>query len=268
MSASVDRDLLSAVEKAVARGHSESVSAWVNEAWQRKLAQERRLEALAAFVTAYEKEHGEINRARQEVDKILNEARSLVEEARRNEIQKVKRIDERSHQYKTQLDKLRGVQPVQEEVVPAGDLDIEQVKPGDIVYSHLLKKEFTVQVVDARRKEITIAKGPIKMTVPVHTLGRSKRSPVRANVSVSFAKTSNSQLEFDVRGMRLSEFQNLIEKALGDLLSGDVPYLSIIHGHGDGVLKNWLRDYLKRSRDFQAGAPESGNDGETKITLK
>lgn len=210
----------------------------------------------------------EINRARQEVDKILNEARSLVEEARRNEIQKVKRIDERSHQYKTQLDKLRGIQPVQEDVVPSGDLNIEHVKPGDIVYSYLLKKEFTVQVVDPRRKEITIAKGPIKMTVPVHTLGRSKRSPVRANVSVSFAKTSNSQLEFDVRGMRLSEFQNLIEKALGDLLSGDVPYLSIIHGHGDGVLKNWLRDYLKRSRDFQAGTPESGNDGETKITLK
>lgn len=210
----------------------------------------------------------EINRARQEVDKILNEARSLVEEARRNEIQKVKRIDEKSHQYKSQLDKLRGVQPVQEQEAPVGDLDIEHVKQGDIVYSHLLKKEFVVQSVDIRRKEITIAKGPIKMTVPVQTLGRSKRSPIKANVSVSFDKTSNSQLEFDVRGMRLSEFQNLIEKALGDLLSGDIPYLSIIHGHGDGVLKNWLRDYLKRSRDFQAGAPESGNDGETKITLK
>jgi len=52
LSASVDRDLLTAVEKAV--------SAWVNDALHLKLAQERRLEALAAFVTAYEKEHGEI----------------------------------------------------------------------------------------------------------------------------------------------------------------------------------------------------------------
>src|SRR5690606_18715826 len=111
-------------------------------------------------------------------------------------------------------------------------------------------KEFVVQAIDPRRKEITIAKGPIKMTVPVHTLGKSKRAPIKPKVSVSFVKSSNSQLEFDVRGMRLSEFQNLIEKALGDLLSGDVPYISVIHGHGDGVLKNWLRDYLKRSRDF------------------
>lgn len=209
----------------------------------------------------------ELSKARQEVDKILAEARSLVEEARRNEIQKVKRIDDKSHQLKTQIDKLRGIEVVEEEI-PVGDLTIEEVKSGDTVYSHTLKKEFTVQGVDLRRREVTIAKGPIKLTVPVATLGRSKRAPLRPKVSVSFVKTSNSQLEFDVRGMRLSEFQNLIEKALGDLLSGDVPYISVIHGHGDGVLKNWLRDYLKRSRDFQGELPETGNDGETKIVLK
>lgn len=209
----------------------------------------------------------ELSKARQEVDKILNEARTLVEEARRNEIQKVKRIDDKSHQLKTQIDKLRGIEVVEEEV-PVGDLSIQDVKAGDVVYSHMMKKEFTVQGVDLRRKEVTIAKGPIKLTVPVATLGRSKRAPVQPKVSVTFVKTSQSQLEFDVRGMRLSEFQNLIEKALGDLLSGDVPYISVIHGHGDGVLKNWLRDYLRRSRDFQGELPETGNDGETKIVLK
>lgn len=211
----------------------------------------------------------ELNKARNEVDKILNEARQLVEEARRNEIQKVKRVDERAHQLKSQISRLAGEMPISpEEILPEGDLDISTVKKGDVVYSHTLKKEFVVQTIDPRRGEVTIAKGPIKMTVPVHTLGRSKRAPIKAKVSVSFVKNSNSQLEFDVRGMRLSEFQNLIENALGDLLSGDVPYLNVIHGHGDGVLKNWLRDYLKRSRDFQGAPPENGNDGETKITLK
>ena len=210
----------------------------------------------------------ELSKARQEVDKILAEARNLVEEARRNEIQKVRRIDEKSHQFKSQIDKLRGVVEEPEEEVPVGDLDIAELKNGDIVYSHLLKKEFSVQGIDPRRKEVTIAKGPIKMTVPVSSLGRSKRAPIRPKVSVTFEKTSNSQVELDVRGMRLSEFQNLVEKTLGDLLSGDIPFLSVIHGHGDGVLKNWLRDYLKKSRDFQAAPPESGNDGETRIILK
>lgn len=60
LSASVDEELIEAAEKSVARGDSESVSAWVNDALRLKLAQERRLEALAAFIAGYEGEHGEI----------------------------------------------------------------------------------------------------------------------------------------------------------------------------------------------------------------
>ena len=60
LSASVDADLIEAAEDAVARGRYDSVSAWVNEALRFKLAQDRRLEALAAFIAAYESEHGEI----------------------------------------------------------------------------------------------------------------------------------------------------------------------------------------------------------------
>jgi Arc/MetJ-type ribon-helix-helix transcriptional regulator len=60
LSASVDADLIAAAEQAVARGRLESVSAWVNEALRSKAEQDRRLEALGAFVAAYEAEHGEI----------------------------------------------------------------------------------------------------------------------------------------------------------------------------------------------------------------
>ena len=60
LSASVDAHLIDAVEDAVARGHVDSVSAWVNDALRLKLDRDRRLEALAAFVAAYEAGHGEI----------------------------------------------------------------------------------------------------------------------------------------------------------------------------------------------------------------
>jgi Arc/MetJ-type ribon-helix-helix transcriptional regulator len=60
LSATVDSDLIEAAEKAVSRGRTESVSAWVNEALRLMLEQERRLEALEAFVATYEEEHGEI----------------------------------------------------------------------------------------------------------------------------------------------------------------------------------------------------------------
>jgi Arc/MetJ-type ribon-helix-helix transcriptional regulator len=60
LSASVDAELIKAVEAAVAQGRFVSISAWVNEALRLKLDQDRRLEALAAFVAGYEVEHGEI----------------------------------------------------------------------------------------------------------------------------------------------------------------------------------------------------------------
>lgn len=210
----------------------------------------------------------ELSKARKEVEKILQEARELVEEARRKEITKVKRIDEKSHQLIVKLRTINADIEEPETVVPEGDLDVSDLKVGDTVYSIPFKKEFTVMGLDSRKNEVQIGKGPIKINVPVSTLTNSKRAPLQPKVSVSFQKNSDAQFEYDVRGMRLSECQNLIENALGDILTGDIPFMNIIHGHGDGILKKWLRDYIKKSKEFQLDSSESGNDGETRIVLK
>jgi len=61
LSASVDANLIAAAEDAVAKGRFVSVSAWVNDALQLKVAHDRRLEALAGFVAEFEREHGVIS---------------------------------------------------------------------------------------------------------------------------------------------------------------------------------------------------------------
>jgi hypothetical protein len=60
LSASVDAELLGAAEAAAKRGQAPTVSAWVNDALRLKVEHDRRLEALSAFIDAYEAEHGEI----------------------------------------------------------------------------------------------------------------------------------------------------------------------------------------------------------------
>ncbi len=210
----------------------------------------------------------ELNRAKKEVDRILNEARTMVDEVRKNSDIKIRKIDDKSHQLKVEINKLQGSYQNEEQSVPTSTLAFEDLKVGDPVVSLVLNKEFTVFSLDVRKRDVTIAKGPIKLTVPISTLTKSTKGKSFSNVKVSIEKSSDAFLEHDVRGMRLSEFQGLMDKALGDLLAGDVPYLSIIHGHGDGILKNWLRSYLKRSNDFSTATTENGNDGETKIILK
>jgi len=66
LSASVDDDLIRAAEAAAKRGDVPTVSAWVNDALRAKLEQERRLRALASFVSSFEAEHGEIGEAEME----------------------------------------------------------------------------------------------------------------------------------------------------------------------------------------------------------
>lgn len=61
LSASVDADLVSVAQDAVAQGRAESVSAWVNEALRLKVDHDRRLRALDDFIAGYEAEHGEIS---------------------------------------------------------------------------------------------------------------------------------------------------------------------------------------------------------------
>jgi DNA mismatch repair protein MutS2 len=80
-------------------------------------------------------------------------------------------------------------------------------------------------------------------------------------------RDSSLKTEIDCRGMRLEEFENLVVNSLLDLSNGSIPYLNVIHGHGEGILKTWLRNYLKENKDFK-WEPDQGNDGITRIELK
>ena len=74
LSASVDADLLKVAQTAVDEGRFASISAWVNDALRLKAEHDRRMQALDAFLAAYEAEHGVITEA--EIDQAVRRVRS------------------------------------------------------------------------------------------------------------------------------------------------------------------------------------------------
>ena len=60
LTVTVDRALVEAANEAVAAGRADSLSGWVNLALAERAAKERRLQAMADAVTAYESLFGEI----------------------------------------------------------------------------------------------------------------------------------------------------------------------------------------------------------------
>jgi DNA mismatch repair protein MutS2 len=102
--------------------------------------------------------------------------------------------------------------------------------------------------------------------VPPETLRYPSGAKVPApKVSINIQKTVRGEIEVDCRGMRLEEFQKIAEDSIDEVVTGEIPFVTIIHGHGDGVLKNWLRSYLKKEHRDLRWENIEGNDGCTKI---
>ena len=85
-------------------------------------------------------------------------------------------------------------------------------------------------------------------------------------MSVSKMESSRN-LSFDARGMRRDEFLLQAELHVLDVINGDLPFVDIIHGHGDGILKSSLYKLLARFKDEIHFDFVEGNQGTTRVEL-
>ena len=145
----------------------------------------------------------------------------------------------------------------------------EEIQLNQQYYCSLLKSDVEVIALNLKRKKVQARKGGLNLWVDVSTLTHSKnqKKTPPPSVNIHVQKKTEGKLEIDCRGMRLDEFERMAFYHLEELACGDIPYLSIVHGHGDGVLKTWLRKYLnQRKEDFMWSSPD-GNDGSTIVKL-
>lgn len=145
-------------------------------------------------------------------------------------------------------------------------ISFDDISPQQTLFSVALKKTVKVQQLNARKREVQIAHGPVSVWVNPETLrypsGQKAPAP---KVSVTVQREVKGDIEVDCRGMRLEEFQKICEQSIDEVVTGEIPFVTIIHGHGNGVLKNWLRSYLKKEHRDLRWENIEGNDGCTKI---
>jgi DNA mismatch repair protein MutS2 len=126
----------------------------------------------------------------------------------------------------------------------------------------------TVTLTDIKNNEDAIvSRGALKIKCPIASLRVSPLKQNQERVIVKAQSRSDVMLEYDCRGMRLAQLQNLIDRVAPELLSGNIPFINIIHGHGDGILKKWLRSFIKKDKSIEWDQTQTGNDGETRMIL-
>lgn len=145
----------------------------------------------------------------------------------------------------------------------------EEITLNMTLFSVVVKKNIKVAQLNPRKKEVQIQHGALSVWVSPQTLRwPSGIKPVSTpKVHIHVDRTVKGELEIDCRGMRLEEFQKSCEMAIEEVYSGEIPFVTIIHGHGDGILKTWLRNHLKKEYKDLRWENIEGNDGCTKIFI-
>jgi DNA mismatch repair protein MutS2 len=150
-----------------------------------------------------------------------------------------------------------------------------------------LEEGCAVMVGGARKRGIVLRKAKkgywlvetdsLRITVPESEL--SIVAPLEApkpQVAVELAPRgeggrTTAVFELDVRGMRLVEALETVEKQLDAASIQGLNLFSIIHGTGEGVLGKGIQEYLKKQAsvgDYYFARPEEGGYGKTIVHLK
>ncbi|MBF0361438.1 MAG: Smr/MutS family protein [Oligoflexia bacterium] len=218
---------------------------------------------------------------------ILRDANQLIEEIKRGDSKQlksyVKSIDELRSKVKN-----KAPSPTSSLTISPTKFSTEDISPivGEKYYSLNLKKVVTLVSITNKGKHAMVKKDNVTIKVPISDLKAytgQDNSSSKNQFHFSFESSNNTNttcdssdeqknnllpFHFDCRGMRVDEFESVIEKILDDLLTGDLPYAVIIHGHGTGALKKWLQTYLKQHPEFSSEVPEQSSYGTTKIFCK
>lgn len=206
------------------------------------------------------------------IDKQIQKAKDLYFDIKSQKITKEKKIFDKDLELKAELKK---ISPFEEKYKPETHTNLttpNEFVVGSRYFSILLNKTVTIKKLNLKKREALVSLGSLTIKSPLDKLKSANTKPNNSSspsVPQGFIQRSvTTKLEYDCRGMRLEVFQDTVHQALSSLMIGDVPYLNIIHGHGNGVLKKWLREFVKNDKDITLDMDESGNDGSSRIILK
>jgi len=213
----------------------------------------------------------------QEIDDVRKKVAEMIESLRRNPSMKSavtisQRLKEAERSIRDQIED-------QPRAVAAGE---HEINPGDTVRIASWGKQALVTAIDSRAGMVSVRLGSIRSRVPIEQLewvssrpprrrpgeGEDSGRPDNRRGPIEVRTTANT---LDLRGKRVDESLDELDKFLDDLFAAGQDAAFIIHGHGSGALRAAVRDYLKGSpypRHFRSGTPQEGSDGVTVVKLK
>lgn len=219
-----------------------------------------------------------IQEAKQEAKQLLDETNKRIESTIR-EIKEGKAEKEKTLLLRKELESFKEKVKPEKQVIKDPEVKVlgGKIETGDWV--RLKDNGAVAQVLQLKSKEADIAIGELKSTVKLNRLEKISNTQLKKEQKSSSSKggfsTTQKMMDFssnlDLRGKRGEEVLPLIQNFVDEGNMLGLKDLRIVHGKGDGILREITRNLLrtmppvKKAEDEHA---DRGGAGVTLVTLK
>ena len=176
-------------------------------------------------------------------------------ESKRKKESKDTKVESKLAKLRQQEKKIKGAAFGRESGKAGGErtgIEDMDIRTGDMV--RLYEQDTVGEVIDINKDNVMVAFGNMIITVKAMKLkkagkdeSRKARKTGKISGSSSFdigERKLKFKPEIDVRGKRADEALDIVSRFIDDAVMVAVRELRILHGKGDGILKNIIRDYL------------------------
>ena len=233
-----------------------------------------------------------IKEAREEARQILSQSNATIErtihEIRKSQAEKeqTKELRKQLDEFKSQLENdeiplsdlrrgssIKPRKPKQAKQAPRKEEPSEPVKVGD--YAAIDSNNTPCHVLEISGNMATIAMGNFRSRVAINRL-RKVNAPQAASQQHSISVTMSNdirrrQLDFkpdiDVRGMRADEAIQAVTYFIDDAIQFNAKQVRILHGTGNGILRQRIREYLNTVAGVKSYRDEHVQFGGAGITV-
>jgi DNA mismatch repair protein MutS2 len=158
----------------------------------------------------------------------------------------------------------------QAEPVLAGPLEA-----GDTVRVRSMDQRGELLSAPDARGEVEVQLGPLKLRVKSDEVERLSRRRARTEERPVVTlprrdETAAPDLQLDVRGWRVDDTLEEVDRYLNDAAVAGLPFVRILHGKGTGALRQAVRQQLTHHplvKSYASAAANEGGEGVTVVTL-
>lgn len=225
-----------------------------------------------------------LNEAKESAKTLLKEANKQIEGTIR-EIKENKADKENTKVVRQLLEefKIEKLKPEKTPIVKPTP-DVFQKMDGKLVigdYVRIIGQETLGQVVSLNGKDAEVSLGELKSNIKLTRLEKVSKKEFKSTVKESpkanlqgidiNEKMTQFSFNLDIRGKRGEEALQEVDSLMDDAIFLGYPQLRIVHGKGDGILRNLVRTHLKHYKSVQKMSdehPDRGGQGVTIVDMK